>query len=42
MSMPMPMAEFLGVEWLFWWQPVLLIILIGLIIFLKKYRNSQM
>lgn len=38
----MPLAKFLGSEYLFWWQPVLLIGLVGLIIFWKSYRNKQM
>ena len=38
--MSMPMALF-GQDWLVWWQIPLLAVLVGLIIFLKKYRNSQ-
>ena len=42
MSIPVPMAELLGIEWLFWWQLPLLLILIGLIVFLVWYRRRQM
>jgi len=38
----MPVAEFLGISWLYWWQPVLLIVLVVLIVFWKKYRSKQM
>ena len=41
MSIPMPLAEWLGVEWLYWWQLPLLLILIGLIVFLIMYRRRQ-
>ena len=39
--MLMPIAELWGIEWLVWWQIPLVLVLIGLIIFLKKYRESQ-
>ncbi len=39
--MSMPVAEFLGVEWLYWWQIPLLIILIVLLVAWKAYRNRQ-
>ena len=38
----LPAAEWLGISWLFWWQPLLLLALIGLLIFWKVYRNKQM
>jgi cytochrome c-type biogenesis protein CcmH/NrfF len=40
--MNMPIGDFLGITWLFWWQPLLLILLIALIIFWRSYRNRQM
>jgi len=39
--MSMPIAEFLGIEWLYWWQIPLLVILIVLLIAWKAYRNKQ-
>ena len=42
MSIPLPLAELWGIEWLFWWQIPLLLILIGLIVFLVMYRRRQM
>lgn len=36
------LAEFLGIEWLFWWQPLALLVLIGLIVFWLQYRKRQM
>ena len=39
--MLMPIAELWGIDWLVWWQIPLVLVLIGLIIFLKKYRESQ-
>jgi hypothetical protein len=37
-----PLAKFLGQDWLYWWQFPLLAVLIGLVIFLKVYRNRQL
>jgi cytochrome c-type biogenesis protein CcmH/NrfF len=37
----LPLAEWLGVEWLYWWQPVALLVLIGLVVFLVMYRRRQ-
>ena len=37
-----PLAEFLGIEWLYWWQFPLLAILIGLIWFLVWNKKRQM
>ncbi len=37
-----PLAELWGIQWLFWWQIPLLIVLIVLIIFWRIYRNRQM
>jgi hypothetical protein len=34
-------AEFLGQSWLYWWQPLLVIVLIVLLIAWKKYRDKQ-
>jgi hypothetical protein len=42
MSTALPLAELWGVEWLFWWQIPLLLILIGLVVFLIMYRRRQM
>jgi len=39
--MLMPIAELWGIDWLVWWQIPLVLVLVGLIIFLKKYRESQ-
>jgi hypothetical protein len=38
----MMIAEWLGVDWLYWWQPLLLVLLIALLVFWKMYRNKQM
>jgi hypothetical protein len=38
----LPLAEFLGISWLFWWQLPLLALLILLIIFWRIYRSKQM
>ncbi len=38
----LPLAELFGIEWLYWWQIPLLLILVGLIIFLVMYRRRQM
>ena len=40
--MSMPMAELWGITWLSWWQLVLVVLLAGLIMFWKKYRDKQM
>ena len=40
--MSMPLAELWGITWLYWWQLVLIVLLIGLILFWKKYRDKQM
>ena len=37
-----PLAEFLGLDWLYWWQFPLLGVLVGLICFLFWYRRRQM
>ena len=37
-----PMAEFLGLSWLYWWQIPLVILLIVLLIAWKVYRGKQM
>lgn len=37
-----PLAELFGIEWLFWWQFPLLLVLAGLIGFLVWYRRRQM
>jgi len=42
MYMSMPLAELFGITWLYWWQLVLIVLLVGLIIFWKKYREKQM
>ena len=42
MSSPLPLAEFLGVEWLFWWQLPLVLLLVALVVFWRIYRNRQM
>jgi len=42
MSSPTPLALFLGIDWLFWWQIPLILLLIVLIIGWKIYRNKQM
>ena len=42
MSSPLPLAEFLGIEWLFWWQIPLALVLVGLVVFLIMYRRRQM
>ena len=35
------LAELFGIEWLYWYQPVLLIVLVGIIIFWLQYRKKQ-
>jgi len=37
----MPMALFLGQDWLYWWQLPLVGVLIILLIAWKAYRNKQ-
>jgi hypothetical protein len=41
MSSLLPLAKLWGIEWLYWWQIPLLLILIGLIVFLVMYRKRQ-
>ena len=41
MSNVLPLADLWGIEWLFWWQIPLLLILVGLIVFLVIYRRRQ-
>ena len=36
------LAEFMGVDWLYWWQIPLLILLIVIIIAYVMYRRKQM
>ena len=36
------LAALWGIEWLDWWQPLLMLIAIGLIVFLVLYRRRQM
>ena len=38
----LPLAEFFGIEWLYWWQLPLLGALIVLLIFWKIYRSKKM
>ena len=38
----MPLAKFLGVDWLYWWQLPLVILLIALIVFWRIYRSKQL
>jgi hypothetical protein len=38
----MPLAELFGLSWLYWYQPVLLILLVVLLVAWKKYRSKQM
>jgi hypothetical protein len=37
-----PIAALWGIEWLFWWQIPLLVLLIILLIIWKVYRSKQM
>ena len=37
----LPLAELWGIEWLFWWQLPLALVLVGLIVFLVMYRRRQ-
>jgi cytochrome c-type biogenesis protein CcmH/NrfF len=37
-----PLAEFLGQEWLYWWQLPLLALLVAVIVFYVIYRRRQM
>lgn len=37
-----PIAAFLGISWLYWWQIPLVILLVVLIIVWKAYRSKQM
>lgn len=39
--MSMPVGLF-GLDWLYWWQIPLLVLLVALIVFWKSYRNKQM
>jgi hypothetical protein len=38
----MPIAELWGFGWLYWYQPVLLVLLFVLLVAWKKYRSKQM
>ena len=40
-GMLMPIALFLGQDWLYWWQIPLVVLLIVLLIAWKAYRNKQ-
>ena len=40
--MAMPLAELLGIDWLYWWQLPLILLLVALIVFWRIYRNKQM
>jgi cytochrome c-type biogenesis protein CcmH/NrfF len=31
-----------GIEWLYWYQPILLVVLIVIIVVYKRYRSKQM
>lgn len=42
MSMPTMIGKFLGIDWLFWWQLPLVLLLIAILVFWKIYRNKQM
>ena len=37
----LPLAELFGIEWLFWWQLPLVLVVAVLIIFLVMYRRRQ-
>ena len=37
-----PLAEFLGISWLFWWQVPLFLLVVVLIVFWVVYRRRQM
>lgn len=36
------LAELWGIEWLEWYQPLLLVVMIALIVFWMQYRRKQM
>jgi len=36
------LAELFGIEWLYWWQIPLLVLLIALVAFWVMYRRKQM
>jgi cytochrome c-type biogenesis protein CcmH/NrfF len=36
------LGELFGVDWLFWYQPILLVVLIAIIVAYKMYRSKQM
>ncbi len=38
----LPLAEFLGIGWLEWYQPLLLVLMVVLIVFWMQYRRKQM
>lgn len=42
MTSPMILGELFGISWLYWYQPLLLIALVALLIGYKKYRDKQM
>jgi hypothetical protein len=38
----MPIAELWGISWLYWYQPLLLVLLIVLLVAWKMYRSKQL
>ena len=36
------LAKLWGVEWLFWYQPLLLLALVGVIVFYVQWKKKQM
>ncbi len=42
MTSPLPIAELFGIEWLWWWQIPLFLLLIGIIIAYVIYRRRQL
>ncbi len=42
MAIPTMLAELWGMTWLFWWQPLVLIMVVLLLVGLKIYRSKQM
>ncbi len=42
MTSPYPLAAFLGIDWLYWWQIPLLLLVVALLVFLRIYKRRQM
>lgn len=42
MAIPTMLAELWGIKMLFWWQPLMVLLVVLLLVGLKIYRSKQM